>query len=159
MPEMISRLSAAWIRIGTVLSRPTNWRQRSSSRGFIRWKIPTSVVITWDSLHTASLLHGIPSGFPSWEFPTHGMIWYECRECRFRVPSRRRLWWALRHRHMQPSHARLLPVWAEGFGTAYGDRSLPSAPFNLQKFNVTTWESFATPGDSRQLQQCATCQT
>lgn len=29
--------------------------------GFIRWKIPTSVVITWDSLHTASLLHGIPS--------------------------------------------------------------------------------------------------
>ena len=31
---------------------------------------------------------------------------------------------------MQLSHARLLPF--EGKGTVYGDRSLPSAPFNLQ---------------------------
>lgn len=31
-----------------------------------------------------------------------------------------------------------LAIRVEGFGTAYGDRSLPSAPFNLQKFNVTT---------------------
>ena len=75
---------------------------------------------------------GIPK-FMAWY--DMNMIWMS-DECRFRVPNGDVFGGFLRHRHMQPSHARLLPVWAEGFGTAYGDRSLPFAISSYQLLSI-----------------------
>lgn len=94
------RLSAAWIRIGTVLSRPTNWRQRSSSLRLHTLKNHLESL----GLGNSSVLHCF-MGIPKF------MAWYDLNVVNVDLGllPQRRLWWALRHRHMQPSHARLLP--------------------------------------------------